>query len=87
MSSPLRENLETFSEKDVSWVRCTRCDNVLCRVGEDWKEACVRRLLPPTAAGPLMKDLVGLFALEQLCCPSCGILLNSDLVEENKDAG
>jgi len=87
MSSPLRENLETFADKDVSWVRCMRCEHVLCRATDDWKESCVRRLLPPTEAGPLMKDLVGLFALEQLCCPSCGVLLNSNLVEDPNDAG
>jgi len=31
-----------------------------------------------------MKELVGHFLLEQLYCPSCGVLLNTDLVEEKK---
>jgi len=87
MSSPLRENLEVFSDGNASFIRCMRCGQVLCQASADWKQACVRRLLPPTEAGPLMNDLVGLFALEQLCCPSCGILLSTDLVEEHTDAG
>ncbi len=84
MSHPLRENLEVFSDNDGLWIRCTRCLGVLCAASEDWRAACKRRLLPPTKAGPLMKELVGHFLLEQLYCPSCGVLLNTDLVEEKK---
>jgi hypothetical protein len=32
--------------------------------------------------GTLMKDLVGHFLLEQLYCPGCAALLNTELVEE-----
>jgi hypothetical protein len=32
-----------------------------------------------------MKELVGHFVLEQLYCPGCGALFNTDLVEEQKD--
>jgi hypothetical protein len=34
-----------------------------------------------------MKDLVGQFLLEQLYCPSCGAVLNTDIVEEKKESG
>jgi hypothetical protein len=84
MGHPLRENLEVYSDGNGLWTRCTRCLHILCRADEDWRQACKRRLLPPTKAGPLMKDLVGQFVLEQLCCPGCGALMNSDLVEEPK---
>jgi hypothetical protein len=32
----------------------------------------------------LMKDLVGHFVLEQMYCPACSALMNSELVEEQK---
>jgi len=87
MRSPLRENLEVYTDTGGAWVRCTRCSHVLCQANEDWKQACKTRDLPPTKAGPLMNDLLGRFLLEQLCCPNCGILLNTELVEEKKDGG
>ena len=62
-------------------VRCLRCGFELCHVDEDWTRACRRALLPATAAGPLMSDLTDGFLLEQLSCPSCGTLLNSQMVE------
>ena len=40
-----------------------------------------RKLSPPTAAGPLMTDLEGHFLLQQLFCPSCKTLLDSEIVE------
>lgn len=81
MNHPLREKLEVYSDDSGVWTRCTNCLHILCRAEEDWKQPCKRRLWPPTKAGPLMKDLVGHFLLEQIYCPSCGALLNSDLVE------
>jgi hypothetical protein len=33
-----------------------------------------------------MKELAGHFMLEQLYCPGCGALFNTDLVEEEKNA-
>ena len=35
----------------------------------------------PTEAGPLMKELVGHFVLQQFYCPSCGALLDTALEE------
>lgn len=87
MRSPLRENLEVYTDAGGKWVRCTKCSHVLCQASEDWKKACRSRLLPPTKAGPLMNDLLGQFLLEQICCPNCGILLDTALVEEKKDGG
>jgi hypothetical protein len=81
MNHPLRENLEFFIEGERSWIRCTRCNHVLCPAAEDWKKACKRALQPPTKAGPLMNVLVNHFLLEQLFCPCCGTLLNTALIE------
>jgi hypothetical protein len=88
ISHPLWENLELYTGGQGSGViRCTRCNHILCPAGSDWRQAAERRLLPPTKAGPLMRDLVGRYALEQLLCPSCGALLNTDLVEYEKGTG
>ena len=86
MNHPLRQNLEVYSNKAGRWIRCTRCLRVLCPSGENWKDVCLRTLAPPTHAGPLMQELVGHFALEQLYCPGCRALFNTELVEERKDA-
>ena len=82
MSYPFRENLEAFTDTSGDWIRCTRCVHVLCQGGADWKKSCKRRTFPPSKAGPLMGDLVGHYLLEKLYCPSCGALLNAEMVEE-----
>ncbi len=81
MSHPLRENLEIYEDASGTGIRCARCFHVLCPATADWKGACVRKLAPPTKAGPLMADLVGHFLLERFCCPSCGVLFHSDFVD------
>jgi N-methylhydantoinase B/oxoprolinase/acetone carboxylase alpha subunit len=83
-SYPPQEILEVWGEGDLKVVRCRRCSGVLCRLGEDWKRTCLVSDVSPLAAGPLMKDLVGHFLLEQHYCPSCGALLDTELVEEQK---
>jgi hypothetical protein len=85
MNHPLRENLEVYTDQENAWIRCTECHRVLCPSSENWRTSCARGLSPPTQAGPLLKDLTGHFLLEQLCCPSCGALFNTDLVEEPKN--
>jgi hypothetical protein len=84
MNHPLRENLEVYTDETGVWTRCTQCLHKLCLAENDWKKACRKKLYSPTEIGPLMKDLVGSFLLEQMLCPSCGALMNSELVEENK---
>ena len=56
-----------------------------CRAGEDWRQFCKVRLLPPTTAGSLMSDLNGQYLLRQIYCPSCAVLLDTDFVEENSN--
>ena len=81
MTHPVWENLEIYiSGQNGGVIRCTTCSYVFCGEGSDWRRAAERRLFPPTKAGPLMRDLVGHYVLEQLLCPSCGVLLNTDLV-------
>ena len=82
MSYPLRENLEVYSDGGGQWIRCTCCSQVLCQLGEDWRKGCRRKSFPPTNAGALMSILVGHYLLEKLYCPSCGTLLESDMVKE-----
>jgi hypothetical protein len=86
MSYLLRENLELFTGPQGAQIRCARCQHVFCGAGEDWKPASRVRLLPPTAAGPLMSGASGKYVLQQNTCPSCGVLLDTDLIEEKKDA-
>ena len=86
MSNPLRENLELFTGPAGADIRCTRCQHVFCRAGEDWKQVSSIRRLPPTAAGPLMSEALGKYVLQQNTCPSCGVLLDTDLIEEKKPA-
>lgn len=86
MSYPLRENLEVVSEPAGKAIRCARCSHVFCQLGKDWKKKCRRKTFPPTKAGPLINDLVGHYLLEKLYCPSCGVLLDSEMVEEAPNA-
>jgi acetone carboxylase gamma subunit len=81
MSYPYRENLEVLDDSSNKMIRCSRCAQMLCRLGEDWKKTCTRRMFPPVRAGALMNDLVGHYLLEKLYCPSCGVLLDSNLLE------
>ena len=88
MNHPLRANLEIAILYGTEWVRCGKCQRKHCRAGEDWRQFCKVRLLPPTTAGSLMSDLNGQYLLRQIYCPSCAVLLDTDFVEENSnDAG
>lgn len=75
---PLRENLEVVATPGGDWVRCTRCGHVLSGAEGDWKQAAHRTLLPLGAAGPLFVPFEGRLAIEQLSCPSCGLLLDTE---------
>jgi acetone carboxylase gamma subunit len=86
MSYPFRENLAVASEAGGKWIRCIKCGQRLCALSEDWKSACLKRIFPPTKAGPLMDVLDGRYVFEKLYCPSCGVLLNSEMVEEKNEA-
>jgi hypothetical protein len=81
MSYPFRENLEVVSDSAGTWIHCSRCRHPLCRAGADWKLACKKRTFPSTKAGALMADLMGTYLLEKIYCPSCGALMDSDLIE------
>jgi acetone carboxylase gamma subunit len=81
MNHPFREKLAVVANSGAQWIRCTQCSHSLCQLGDSWKKRCTRRTFPPTHAGPLMSQLVGHYLLEKLYCPSCGALLDSELVE------
>ena len=83
---PLRENLEVATHAGVAWVRCSKCEHLLSPAEQDWTEACNRKLLPPTKAGESMKALEGHFVLEQLYCPSCAALFETEVVEVHPES-
>ena len=82
---PLRENLELARHAGGGWIRCAQCGHLLCPSDQDWTQACARKLLPPISAGPLMEPLEGQFLLEQLYCPSCAALLETEIVEHEAE--
>src|SRR5262249_52820455 len=86
MSYPFREKLTVVTDSGAQWIRCAQCSRTLCELGDNWKKDCTRRTFPPTHAGALMSQLVGCYLLEKLYCPSCGALLESELVETNAAA-
>jgi hypothetical protein len=85
MKHPLRENLEVFNGAAGFEVRCTQCSHVFCRDGEDWRSAASVRSFPATKVSPLMQDFVEKLRLEQLFCPSRGVLLDSRMIEKEID--
>jgi hypothetical protein len=88
MNHPIRANLEIATAGGTEWIRCSKCQRKHCGAGEDWRQFCKFRLLPPTKAGVLMVDLSGKYLLRQFYCASCAVLLETDFVEESSiDAG
>jgi hypothetical protein len=82
VSYPPREVVEVCEENGGKVARCAKCTGDLGELGEDWKKGCRVKRLSPAEAGPLMKELVGHYLLQQFYCPSCGALLQNDLVEK-----
>lgn len=78
-----REILDVYSDGEAKKVRCGRCLHVFCLFTENWAQSCKVRLMSPIQAGPLMKLLLDQFLLRQLCCPACGTLLATELVEKD----
>ena len=83
MIEPLRENLELFDEGSEKGVRCARCHHGLAPDGDDWRDGCLKRRSAPEKVGPLFAVLSGKFVFEQLYCPSCLVLLNTEIVQED----
>ena len=81
MNRPLRENLEVVARAGKEDICCTRCSYTFGPVGSDWRKKANRRLLPPTDAGPYREEMVDLFKMEQRNCPSCGVLLEVQMIE------
>ena len=84
MRHPLRENLEITDAGGMEMICCTRCHFQYCRAGQNWREFCNVRLLPPRNAGDLMFPLDEQYLLRQLYCPSCAALVETDFVEKNE---
>lgn len=80
MSRPLRENLELVEEQGAEWVLCAACGRRLCAAGEDWRQACVTRLLPPGRMGPFHEIMEGRAMLEERYCPGCGVSLDATVI-------
>ena len=87
MNRPLRENLEVVEEQGSEWVRCAACGHRLCSAAEDWREACVKRLLPPGRMGPFHEIMEGRAVLDERYCPGCGVSLDATvIVDEERPA-
>jgi N-methylhydantoinase B len=83
-SYPPSEVVEVWEENGRKVVRCVRCRGELGESEGNWREGCrVKRLLA-AEAGPLLKEFVGRFVVQQFYCPSCGALLESGRVEKKK---
>jgi N-methylhydantoinase B len=63
-------------------LRCRRCGTALAKAGEDYRDGCLRRLDPLTAAGPHRGEAYdrGRFHLAVYLCPGCATLLDADVV-------
>jgi hypothetical protein len=83
MSYPFREKLAVVTDSGIQWIRCAHCSRTLCKLGDSWKMHCTRRTFSPMHAGALMSQLVDHYLFQKLYCPSCGALLESELVETN----
>jgi hypothetical protein len=81
----MRENLEIVDLADTSWVYCSKCRFRYCRADQNWREFCQSRILPPAKAGSLMSVLAGQYLLQQLHCPSCAVLVDTDFIEKHDD--
>ena len=79
---PLQESLALSTANGRQEIRCTKCSYALCAADEDWRESAATRVVPPSGQGPLMAALDAQFVVEQYSCPSCGILLKSDIVAQ-----
>jgi hypothetical protein len=84
VSYPPCEVVEAPEDGGPRVVRCVKCGGELGNFGTDWTENCRVKRISPTGAGPLMKPLVGHYLLQQFYCPSCGALLQNELVEKEK---
>jgi len=81
MNRPLRAGLQIVASPDGEQIRCAWCSYVYGPAREDWRGKAKRRLLPPTDAGRYREELLGRFSLQQYSCPSCGVLLETEMVE------
>ena len=82
MSHPLREYLEVRASAGTDWIYCSKCQFQYCRSEENWREFCCVRLLPPSHAGHLMSLLDGRYLFRQLYCPSCAVLVDTEVIEK-----
>jgi N-methylhydantoinase B len=80
---PLQESLAIRTVNGARNVECTKCSFTICAADQDWRELAASRRVVPSTTGPLMAVLNGQFLVEQLSCPGCGVLLNSEIVPEN----
>ena len=83
MSRFVNENLEIYTDAKGDWFRCTSCQHLLCPADLDWRQACRVRVVPPKH-DPFIGALLDAYWYRQRCCPSCGLLLETDLTTEEE---
>ena len=84
----LKPATETDGEnKDDMKMHCRMCDNAICGMTENYKDAVVYRRLPLSAGGSLMNDptlyVDAGIELRQFVCPGCGTLLETEVACES----
>lgn len=88
MRYPIGENLEVVDDgRGSRRVQCSQCETPLAPSPTAWREGVRARYLPASVASPLMSILESQYHLKQLLCPSCGALLDTELVERTESGG
>ena len=83
MSGFTNENLELWTDKVEDYVRCAICHQGLSAADQDWRDACRVRLVTPRLE-PLVAALLESYSYRERCCPTCGTLLETDLLIESE---
>src|SRR5262249_34867813 len=78
---PFRENIEVRTGADGEWVQCAQCGQRFGPAEADGTAMSARARREPTVVGARMAPLTGAYQVEQLFCPSCSALLNTDVVD------
>lgn len=82
---PLQESLEAWEVGGKTWVRCVKCGHILCDSSKNWLGACSTGVFSPASAGPLMGLLAGKYLFQQWYCPSCSVLLKSEIIDDKPE--
>ena len=75
----LNEYLQVRGSGQEAFIQCTWCGEKICPSSVNWKDHVVKRKVSLTKGGPLRRES-GLYFMWQFFCPSCGTLLDCNVV-------